>query len=294
VNRPFNAFGVLLSLLAVTMFAVSSTSRSTTIKPASERTNRASNRRPAGYPQFEAAVAADHALRSTSERATHPRSSSDAGIETGHDEVQCVPRHDDGQCLPGLSGKDKSTFVETKVEFTEVAPEVVAPEAVVEVIEVAKQTSRLAPVRVAEAEGGRCCEEREPMDCRSYCDAIYDFVVLGWSQPVTPIGADDEIESARPMTDAEITSLFKSVIETTETARLEKTEKRALHSVKPVNPTAGMLPALQKWVMQYVERMNEPVQQNVTPEWSDYAEMIESAILRQSISADVAGSFGGE
>ncbi len=280
MNRSFNAFGVLLSLLAVTMLAVSSTSRSTTIKPASERTNRGANRRPAGNPQSEAAVATDHALRSTSERATHPRPSRDAGIEAGHDE---------GLCLPGLSGKDNSTLVETKVEFTEVAPE-----AVVEIVEVAKLTSRLAPVRIDVAEG-RCSEERGPMDCRSYCDAVYDWVVLGWADRGLPIAADEIEESSLPLTDAEVTSLFKSVIDTAETASREKTPKRALHRAGHKNSTTGtVLPAVQKWVLQYVERLAEPVQQNETPEWSEYAEMIDGAILRQSISADVAGSFVGE
>ncbi len=256
MNRSFNAFGVLLSLLAVTMIAVSSTSRSTTVMPANQRTNRVSNRLKAALPTVQVAT--------------------DAASNAAHDE---------GLCVPG-SGE----------ETTAVAAEsVVTPVTAVDVVEVAKLTTRLAPVRIAEAEGSVCNEERGPVDCRSYYDAVYDWAVLGWSQPITPIAVENEVGASLPLTDVEVTSLFKSVIDTAETASREKTPKRALHRVGPGNSTTGtVLPALQKWVLQYVERLAEPVQQNETPEWSEYAELIDSAILRQNISADVARSFGGE
>jgi len=56
VDRPFSAFGVLLGFLALTMFAVSSTSRSTTVKPANGYADRAALRRQATLSPFNAAA----------------------------------------------------------------------------------------------------------------------------------------------------------------------------------------------------------------------------------------------
>lgn len=244
VNRPFSAFGVLLSLLAVTMFAVSSTSRSTTVKPMPERAKRAAVRRPVEYSNFEQAVAAD------ADRVQ------DSGF--GVQEEANVVVQDDA---------------EQRTELQDV------------------QGSKLAPVQIEALEDDVSFIVPEPMDGRSLYDAVYDWVVLGSRVAlVNDSGSLPVIEEpVRELSDVEMTGLFQSILSeergavngTTRQVKESGTEAGSLR-------TGVMLPALQNWVRHQVEGLLVEPEQKEAVEWSEYAEMVDSAQQRQSTSAVVA------
>jgi len=139
VNRPFSAFGVLLGLLAATMFAVSSTSRSTTIKPAWERASRAAVRRPVGYPHLDVATAT-------------------AGREGD----------EDGLCSPGA--------IEAQLNDE---PSVNTVSATENQGFGQESRTILMPVLIEAATDTGAFPVPEPMDERSGYDPVYDYVVLG-------------------------------------------------------------------------------------------------------------------
>jgi len=128
----------------------------------------------------------------------------------------------------------------------------------------------------------------------SLYDAVYDWVVLGSRQAnnAQSLAVSKEAvadEPVRELSDAEVTGLFQSILSegrgpvsgTTRRVKESGTEAGSLR-------TGVMLPALQNWVRHQVEGLLVEPEQNETVEWSDYAEMVDSAQLRQSTSAVVA------
>lgn len=231
----------------MTMFAVSSTSRSTTVKPMPERAKRAAVRRPVEYSHFEQAVAAD------ADRVP----GSGVGVQ---EEAIAVVQEDAGP------GKELDHVQDV-------------------------QGPKLAPVLIEALEDDVSFVVPEPMDGRSLYDAVYDWVVLGSRGAL--VNNTERLpvieEPVRELSDVEMTGIFQSILSegqgavngTTRQVKESGTEAGSLR-------TGVMLPALQNWVRRQVEGLLVEPEQNAAVEWSDYAEMMDSAQQRQSTSAVVA------
>lgn len=256
MNRPFSAFGVLLSLLALTMFAVSSTSRSTTVKPAGERAKRAATRRPVGYPHFELAVAAD---------------------QEGKDEGVCVPQE-----------KVQAASTEA-VPVVQEETQGSGDQALVTEVLLQGEASKLAPVQIEVIEDEGAANLLDSGG-RSLYDAVYDWVVYG--SLVLPIQESPRLtvveEPVRELSDVEMTGLFQSFLSAGQENAIRTTERPNQPGTEAGSLRTGVIvPALQNWVRHHVEGFGQAAQ-NETVAWSDYAELVDSAQQLQATNDVVA------
>jgi hypothetical protein len=172
VNRPSSAFGLLLGFLALTMFAVSSTSRSTTIKPAASYADRAAIRRQAALSRMSALAAAAENMP--------------AG-NLFDDDALCVPDSID------------------EINATSAAP---GESKVLKMLRGAAAT-RLTPVHI---ETIRADDSSLTMlDGRTH-DVVYDLAVLGIVPAQSSEAPAIDREDSRELSATDITTVFQSVM----------------------------------------------------------------------------------
>jgi hypothetical protein len=163
VNRPFSAFGALMALLALSMFAVSSTSRSTTVRP--PRSDTANRPLPAAKYVTSLSAACpqcpdqDEVRSDAADDELCPADSMKGGCESIRG---CDVFEADEPCasLPGCGSGSCSRLISTRVEPAEKT----------------QATWRFEPT---------------PVDCRSYYDPVYDRLIYGV--------ADEDLQPARTL-----------------------------------------------------------------------------------------------
>jgi hypothetical protein len=177
VNRPFSALGTLAAMLALAMFAVSSTSRSTTVRPSAKRRPalahidlHVSIRTPKAKPPAPTAPVASEVARSPG--------------------GNCPAAPTCGNWWPSLqaaAAKRRAAAAEV-TGASQTVPSALRPVCVI----VAEFSAPLPPAP-------------EPMDCRSHYDPQYDLVVYGPTAgqesqprplPQSPPAIGDSSESA--------------------------------------------------------------------------------------------------
>jgi hypothetical protein len=176
VNRPSSALGLLLGFLALTMFAVSSTNRSTTVKPASPFADRAALRRQAAFSRLcDLAAAAE----------------TTDGRDVWDEMALCIPGSIDSPTY------DKTVDDNQELKFLR-----------------GPGTSRLAPVQIEAARDDHSSAQLALTDSPTYYDAAYDQAVFGIGIAGTkmPLGAQLDDEGDRELSAADVATVFHAVL----------------------------------------------------------------------------------
>jgi len=214
VNRPYYAFGALFTLLALTTLAVSSSSRSTTVRPTSSPATcgQSLQKRPGG-PAFVIVLREERQRHSVSKIAV-------ARVELAGPVASLMAIHD-------------------------------------------------------------------PMDCRSYGDAAYDFAVYGTLptiQPLSPAPVGQRSELAAE----ELVSIFATL---TPSSHPERHHSHSTFFQGWPRQLQTMTLGLQNWTMSRADRiplawlwkqlLADPARGTRPVSWDEYAELIEAASGQQ-------------
>jgi len=188
VNRPSSAFGLLLGFLALTMFAVSSTTRSTSVKTGANFADRAAIRR-------QAALARMSALGAAVENTP--------AADLFNDQALCVPDSIEsvsiGASSAAVAGGDGSLPSLRGGATRRLMP------AHIEIIRNDDSTLTTA-------------------DGRTY-DAAYDYAVLGIRDVQAPITSAAIKEELRELSATDIATVFQSIVREKSTGSRNATRK---------------------------------------------------------------------
>jgi hypothetical protein len=174
VNRPSSAFGLLLGFLALTMFAVSSTSRSTTVKPATSYADRAAIRRQASLARMSALTAANESAPAGDSLASAPSCMPDLTDLIDADSASSSTIH---KALPRLDGA---------------------------------AATRLTPATIESIRDNQAA--LAVSDSRMNCDELCEDIVLGYTVAMTSANLDGSQEKTRELSAAEISTVFQSLL----------------------------------------------------------------------------------
>lgn len=178
MNRPSSAFGLLLGFLALTMFAVSSTSRSTSIKPAAGHADRALLRRQAAWARLNVIEATSQSL---------------AACDSLDGEDLCTPHSFESD--PPAAIQIAEMNAEQNLQSLE-----------------GSATIRLTPVQLQFTAEGLESQVLAQLDGRTDYDPVYDRVVLGFIEAALPAPSIRGWEDNRELSAAEVAMVFRSVL----------------------------------------------------------------------------------
>ncbi|HEY2415889.1 MAG TPA: hypothetical protein VGI40_26850 [Pirellulaceae bacterium] len=166
----------MLGFLALTMFAVSSTSRSTTVKPAANYADRAAIRRQAALSRLSALAAA-----------TENAPAGDSLVS----EALCLP--------DSLDAIDADSESASAIDGSEALQNLNGA-----------ATTRLTPTHIESIRDGE--SSLATWDSRAYCDELCEDIVLGATVATTPAILDESQEKNRELSAAEISAVFQSIL----------------------------------------------------------------------------------
>jgi len=191
VNRPSSALGLLLGFLALTMFAVSSTSRSTSVKPAAGPSDRATIRRQAALARLSA-ISAD--------------AQSVAAADALIDDALCTPdvMDLDQKGIPAGGTSDADRDLQS----------LQAPAAI-----------RLTPVRLDVTRDDLGPIVLAQLDGRTDYDPVYDQVVLGFVTASTSARLVLDENANAELSAADIALVFRSLVSEKSTSTRSATTK---------------------------------------------------------------------
>jgi len=263
VNRPFSAFAAMMTLLALAMFAVSSTSRSTSVQP--ERVQSSGFRVQRG----------------------------DRGQETGNREQRTLV----GGRTTGLSGK--ATFVKTGDTSLVVAATSGLRSLLVRDCSLG---SALWPARIVAAENTLArIGSLTPVDCQSHYDAYYDFVVYGIKEKSPEFApAVVEPEAAAAGLGGELDTIFQELASRRSREPLPQAGALKL-DIKTIRWKA-IAAAVSEWVqyharqaveLQILEKKGRPASA-ARVGWADYAEFVDGACGRKIANLEATRTSGDE
>jgi hypothetical protein len=257
VNRPLSAFGALLTLLAVAMFAVSSTTRSTTVQPplpGNRRVKLSGERGRIALARLMPASQFDYAGGSDEELGDETGLCSPDSIE-----IQNVAIADGDELKPlaAMTGVDRQPLIAARIEVASNALEAL----------------RTPP----------------PMDCRSGHDAVYDRAVYGVSDDVTGRAEPALMEAGR-VDDAELASIFHGLVSRQPCKPLPQAGIRSLRGIRIrwQAPTA----AVGNWMNYHISATLDGLRQKIgmsapRVEWADYVDFADRVSSRAVITAEL-------
>jgi hypothetical protein len=261
VDRPLSAFGTLLTLLALSVFAVSSTSRSTTVQAPRPDSRKPASRYARGGSNFVLIVPADVPEGDDDMTA-------DLGLDSNTNDVDmCTDQIAHGLCSDEVdqvaaSARRQSRIVPARVEVVERTPE----------------TGRIPA----------------PMDCQSHYDAVYDRAVYG-AAAVDSTREARVVEQNSVVGDSEaddFLSIFRSLSASDRT--IPSRRARLLRS-KLGAYSAAACNWLRHWsagLAADVTIANEmkAVASSGQIAWSDYAELMDRATRDAAATSSLPGS----
>jgi hypothetical protein len=271
VNRPLDAFGFLIGGLALAMFAVSSTSRSTGVQ--------------------KLAVVNHHVMLSQSVRGMKVQPISAAATADSMESTPASALIDDGPCDPD-SFDLESRGVEYRLENLRPT---------------SGQRSEMKSVRLQVAERTVLSDRSKvAVDCRSHYDRVYDKLVYGEADLDVALRPMSVATESRPISAVEVSVIFRGLLEGPRSAparpaTADNKSNQKLTSGPSINAQLrGFVTTLGSWLAQWttlrVEMLVGPelsATRSQSLSWAEYSDLIDRAAGGPAAKFVAAPTSGG-